>query len=208
MQALYEKLELGLTYDRLYNYLIVEGHTKKEACDFFGCSKSYFRAKLKKYNIVIPNYYTPSKAELIQYYKNENHTLTETASHFGCCTAKLIVLNKKYGICKHEQLYLKINEKDVYDFFVNQNHNKYETAAHFNIPVDKMVIFLANHNITKKQYFDNIKNELTADYLYELYVRQNWSRADIAKKYNCSEAFIKKLLIKHKITKGKIQINE
>lgn len=157
--------------ERFIQYYIIENHTRNEAAEYFGCSKSTIERFICKNNITkskekiseilkIPKKYIIDEKSLYEYYKVQKHTQAECAKYFN--VPKNIIRDniKRNGWGFNEFVSKAPNIDELYDYYVIQNHSNNETAEHFNISSSTIWKIMRKNDLEKSKQLiaENRKN--------------------------------------------------
>lgn len=152
-----------LSYDKIYQYYIIENHSYYETAKYFKISTDVLEAFKKAFNIHKKHnlkYYKEriSKEDIIKYYIEENHSYYNTIKHFELEEGMFLRLCREYNIKKINRVrrfkYIQdnlssININDINNYYIVENHNKEETCNHFNISNYLLNYIIRNYNLSK-----------------------------------------------------------
>lgn len=163
--------------EEFIQYYIIENHTKKEAANYFCCSKSTIERFAYKNNIVkskekiietlrVPKKYIIDEKSLYEYYKIQKHTQAECAKYFN--VPKNIIRDniKRNGWEFNEFIPKSPNIDELYDYYVVQNHSNDETAEYFNISSSTIWRVMRENDLekSKKLVAETRKNTCLSKY--------------------------------------------
>lgn len=149
-----------LNKENLYEYYIVQNHSRLECTLYFGCLLSKLKRALSKFNIVkYPlKYNSISDEDVYEYYIVQNHTIIESVKHFNCNQQIIMDKMHKRNIRKMvpKNSVIQIDKDELYNYYIIQNHTLEETYKYFNISSGSLSWLLRQNNINKDP---NLKQE-------------------------------------------------
>lgn len=207
----FEALVDRITKEELYQYVVVERHTNREAKQHFNIGSSDTLLKLLKYyglkkptkkEILITK---ASREELYQYYIVENHTFKECIEKFNLGSfPQLKKLCNYYNIVKNEpieEIIKRVPKNEIIRYYIEEKHSHDETLEYFNLGADAFYYLLKLYGIFKERFnWGKFQNKPTKETLYNLYVVQNKTAIDISAEYNISKGLIIRLLKEYGIS--------
>lgn len=185
--------------EKIYQYYVVENHTRKETCNKFGLKNDMLDKIFKDLNFTKHhdiNYYTNliPKEELYNYYIVERHSKQECLQKFNLTVAPFQKLLKHYNITRGElNRYLKetISKDELVSYYSTHSHK--ETCLHFNINSTNLNMLIDFYNIHKQEAFTDTIDRIDEKTFIKYYIEENYSFEDICTKFNLNLGQIKKL---------------
>lgn len=105
-------LYIEIPFDELYNYYIIQNHTKKDCVKYFGFCDTKISSQLSKYGIVKrKTYKSINKEQLYKFYIEENHSYEETAKYFKTSVSSISRACRFYGIKKDKSSIAEITRE-------------------------------------------------------------------------------------------------
>lgn len=162
--------KINLTKENLYEYYIVQNHSRKECSEHFQCKLSQLKQILLKERIVkMPlKYDLISDSEVYEYYVTQNHNLSDTCKHFNCNGQIILDKIHKLGVRKAAPKGYAgtITKEELCDYYIINNHTLVETSVYFKISTGTLISLLNKYGISKdsKLRIDNIKKTCLEKY--------------------------------------------
>ena len=183
-----------INYSELYDYYIVQYHTKKDTATYFGVCLETLNKNLIEYSLPLEfsslekNIKKISYNSLYSYYIEKNNGLEATKDHFHVSTESLKELLNYYQIVKENKKLPTYEE--LYDYYIVKNNSYGNCLKKFNLTGQELNKLLIKYDINKR----NI-SKIDINILYNMYVVDKISVKEIANFFNVSESKIYKILI-------------
>jgi transposase len=207
-----------LDKDELYNYYIVEGHSRAETLEHFDVTLGILKSNLSRYGIRKDGadsrfeQYENIKEELLDFYITQNKTLLEASEKFGINKQLLIKLLNFWGVNKdrhnsalnsrkayHENFIKAIPSKEeVYQYYVVEDHTRAECIEHWCTSRKVFGKWLNILGIKKAEPLPYISREAFYDY----YIVQNHKQEECAEHFDVTVNQILTYTHKYKIYKS------
>ncbi len=98
--------DFQISREDLYQYYVVENHSRADSSKHFGISKYAFIKLLDEYNIKkAPEKVDVSREAFYNYFIEQNHTFDETAKYFNISKNQAVNLGRRYSIKKPSYLF-------------------------------------------------------------------------------------------------------
>ena len=195
--------------DWLYENYVIKGLTREQCAKEGNTTLANIKWYLKKWNIQKPKL-TINKDDLINYVNN-GLTLKEISEIYDCHKGTIIRYFKRYNITNtnHEvyDQYDDTNDQEIIKLY-NEGKSTVEIAKIFNCSATSIRSHLKHNGIKRRSFAECMwnyhKKEIPEDFndykkLYNLYIEQSISKAELARRYKCTIAVINRVLSELKI---------
>lgn len=177
------------TKEEIYQYYVVENHTRKECIAYWNTSTKVFAKWLKLFNIekAEPLPYI-SKEDFYDYYIVQNHRQEECAEHFGVTVNQILTYTRKYKIFKSPELYGGFAAENNKQRWANYTEEQRQSIADkiadtlLNKPEEEKQAITEAVNKTKREN-NTFSTSTQEDNFYEQLL-QIFAAEDICRQYN------------------------
>ena len=194
-----------LDRDALYQYYIVEGHSREETAQYFDVSVGTLKNSLSAYSIYkdsnkqnVLEKYNDIKESVIKAYIENNETTDSILERFNLTKSTFIKLLRFWGIKKDRHssaLNSRKSYKDnflaqmpsygeVYQFYIVENHSRAECIEHWDTSRKVLGKWLSILGIKKVKPIPFVSK---ADF-YKYYIEENHTHKECAEHFNISIA--------------------
>lgn len=182
--------------------LCISGKTLPEIIQQTGSTEFIIRSILKENKIkcvrskTVVRKFTISKDTLHDLYITKNLTAKQIAEIYGCKTAQVYIALTEYGI--RRPVAVNVAKKMLYKLYIKNDMSLDEVSLKLGLKKNKLCRTLKKYGIRKKAKYSF---SITEQELRDLYVNNNLTRKEIARKFDVTESVIQTRINQYKIQK-------
>ncbi|RTX96358.1 hypothetical protein EJ576_21780 [Pseudomonas sp. C 49-2] len=182
--------------------LCMSGKTLPEIVQQTGSTEFIIRRILKENKIkcvrskTVVRKFTISKDTLQDLYITQNLTAKQISEIYGCKTAQVYIALTEYGI--RRPVAVNVAKNVLYKLYIESDMSLDEVSLKLGLKKEKICRTLKKYGIRKRAKFSF---SITEHELRDLYVNNNLTRKEIARRFDVTESVIQNRINQYKIQK-------
>ena len=207
-------IKFNKTKEWLYNEYVINNKSREQIAEEANVSLATVKEYIRKWQIYKPKL-TIKKDDLISLIE-QGYTTSQIAEKYNCHPGSIFRYYRRYNIeQRNPDIYVQYDDTNDAEYIrlYNEGKSTLDIAKMYNTTATAIRSHLLHNGIARRNPIERMwtyhKKEIPQDFndyqkLYNLYIIQNLSKAELMKRYNCTYEIINRVLKSH----GLIETND